>query len=345
MPAMSEDNSFVLNIRANPDDEMARLIYADYLEERGDPRGELIRLQCEISHLAPDDALAPELTAREDELLAAHGEEWLAPLRELGAIGVSPRCFRRGLIERIVISAADFAARAEAICRTEPALHIVQLKRLGDGMDALEKVKLPEQVRCVDLSANGLTALPRALAKWSAQIEELNLAFNSVSERFSSLTAVTWPMLRRLSLARNGMGPGNAKTLVSASMPTLASLSLQLNPLEDEGMRELMFWPQLSRLTELDLATTGIGSQGLARLTYVGVLKELRRLNLRGNRIPGPAMLELIRRSEWSLDYLDLRNNLLASDGGQRIGSPAGKESASEIVRALRERFGDAVIV
>ncbi len=81
---MREDVSFVLHIRANPDDETARLIYADYLEERGDPRGELIRVQCELARLGVEDPLLPELTAREEELLAAHAEDWLAPCARWG---------------------------------------------------------------------------------------------------------------------------------------------------------------------------------------------------------------------------------------------------------------------
>ena len=36
---------FVAAICAEPDDDLPRLIYADWLDDRGDPRGEFIRLQ------------------------------------------------------------------------------------------------------------------------------------------------------------------------------------------------------------------------------------------------------------------------------------------------------------
>jgi uncharacterized protein (TIGR02996 family) len=39
----------------DPDDDGPRLVYADFLDERNDPRGELIRVQCERATLAEDD--------------------------------------------------------------------------------------------------------------------------------------------------------------------------------------------------------------------------------------------------------------------------------------------------
>jgi uncharacterized protein (TIGR02996 family) len=43
-----EDAAFLAAIRADADDETARLAYADWLEERGDPDGELVRLVCQL---------------------------------------------------------------------------------------------------------------------------------------------------------------------------------------------------------------------------------------------------------------------------------------------------------
>jgi uncharacterized protein (TIGR02996 family) len=41
---MSEDKVFLQDILASPEDADLRLIYADWLEERADPRSELIRV-------------------------------------------------------------------------------------------------------------------------------------------------------------------------------------------------------------------------------------------------------------------------------------------------------------
>src|SRR5262249_51734963 len=50
LPFMSrEAEGFLQAILAAPEDDTPRLVYADWLEERGDPRGEFIRIQCELA--------------------------------------------------------------------------------------------------------------------------------------------------------------------------------------------------------------------------------------------------------------------------------------------------------
>ncbi|MFO0842024.1 MAG: TIGR02996 domain-containing protein [Gemmataceae bacterium] len=45
---MSEEDAFLLEILARPDDDAPRLIYADWLADRDDPRGALVRLDWEL---------------------------------------------------------------------------------------------------------------------------------------------------------------------------------------------------------------------------------------------------------------------------------------------------------
>ena len=56
-------------VRAVPDDVGRRLVYADALQEAGDPRGEFIALQCSRRD--------GKVSAREKELLRNHGRAWL----------------------------------------------------------------------------------------------------------------------------------------------------------------------------------------------------------------------------------------------------------------------------
>src|SRR5687768_4181469 len=53
----------------SPDDDAARLVYGDWLQEKGDPRGEFITLQFRRPP-------TPEQEARELELVEKYGEEW-----------------------------------------------------------------------------------------------------------------------------------------------------------------------------------------------------------------------------------------------------------------------------
>ncbi|MCI0462063.1 MAG: TIGR02996 domain-containing protein [Gemmataceae bacterium] len=46
---MNDEDAFLQAIRANPNDEQLRLVYADWLEEQGDPRAEYLRLDAALA--------------------------------------------------------------------------------------------------------------------------------------------------------------------------------------------------------------------------------------------------------------------------------------------------------
>jgi uncharacterized protein (TIGR02996 family) len=48
---MNDEAGLIAAIQGNPDDEAARLIYADWLEEHGDIRGEYLRLEHQLSQI------------------------------------------------------------------------------------------------------------------------------------------------------------------------------------------------------------------------------------------------------------------------------------------------------
>ena len=58
---LAHDEGFLEAIRAAPDDDVPRLVYADWLEERGEPLGEFIRVQCALARLPADDPARPPL--------------------------------------------------------------------------------------------------------------------------------------------------------------------------------------------------------------------------------------------------------------------------------------------
>ena len=82
---MTEEEAFLTAVCERPDDDAPRLIFADWLEERGDPRGEFIRVQCIQARMAEGDKRRHGLRAREQELLQIHRKEWETPLCALGA--------------------------------------------------------------------------------------------------------------------------------------------------------------------------------------------------------------------------------------------------------------------
>ena len=48
---MSDEAAFLAAIAAEPADDTRRLVYADWLDERGDPRGEYLRLELQLHEI------------------------------------------------------------------------------------------------------------------------------------------------------------------------------------------------------------------------------------------------------------------------------------------------------
>ena len=78
---MDEETAFLEAIADEPDDDGPRLVFADWLEERGDVRAELIRVQCALERLAPTDPARRALEARAAAILHRHEPLWLAKVR------------------------------------------------------------------------------------------------------------------------------------------------------------------------------------------------------------------------------------------------------------------------
>jgi uncharacterized protein (TIGR02996 family) len=73
---MSDILSFLRAIAEEPDDDTHRLVFADWLEERGDWRAEFIRLDCRLKVMAEDEPGRAELQARRDELWSRLSPSW-----------------------------------------------------------------------------------------------------------------------------------------------------------------------------------------------------------------------------------------------------------------------------
>lgn len=137
---MTHDDAFVQAILENPDDDTPRLIYADWLDERGDPRGEFVRIQCYLAAIPADDERRSLLEQYERELLARHQERWLGELRPL----LSGWTFHRGFLDSITVPAAVYLQR-EAMPRPATVRRIqVDLDGFEPPQSILELV--PESV-------------------------------------------------------------------------------------------------------------------------------------------------------------------------------------------------------
>src|SRR5262245_57040379 len=79
---MIAEDSFVRPLQDDPADDTSLLVFADWLDERGDVRGEFLRVQRELAGWVPDLRRRSALQAREQELVSRFGRAWLGPLAD-----------------------------------------------------------------------------------------------------------------------------------------------------------------------------------------------------------------------------------------------------------------------
>jgi uncharacterized protein (TIGR02996 family) len=256
---MPDDEAFLRAVLADPDDDGPRLIYADWLEERGDVRGEFIALQCRLARLDRDDPARLAMAARVRQLLRGHEAEWARPLRGLADAWT----FRRGFAEEVAVDARTFLAHAPALFQAAPVrrlklLHVGRLRR--------------RVAACPDL----------------ARLRELDLSGNFLGPVGGQLlTSANLARLEVLDLDGNAMGGGGMRALTAAALPgSLVELDLSFNGLRNAGAVALAEGPSLERLRVLRLARNGIGTAGALALAASPHLEALTTLDLRGN-LPG----------------------------------------------------------
>jgi len=95
------EQDFLKAIWAAPDEDAPRLVFADWLQEQADPRGEFITLQL-ARHLG---TLGTSGRARERELLRRHSRQWLGPIAP--AILNGGLRFERGFVVGCALSASE----------------------------------------------------------------------------------------------------------------------------------------------------------------------------------------------------------------------------------------------
>lgn len=232
--------NLLADILAHPRDDTPRAVFADWLSERDDPRGELIILQLVLAkpvvgarayiyrlHGEERSAQQGALEARVQTLVKKHQAAWLAPMRPY----VRTWQWRRGFADGFEADAAKFL---EGIAVTAAHTPIAHLKLTG--------------------------MKPGTLAKLCARPELVHL--------------------ESLDLHEQRLGPHDAAALGAAPFEALRSLDLWGNPLGDEGLAAILGSPHLAHLERLELYKCGLTRASLATLARAPCLSTLRTLDL-----------------------------------------------------------------
>jgi uncharacterized protein (TIGR02996 family) len=229
------------HLAAHPDDVDALRVYADALQARGDPRGELIVVQLQRAAAPEDVALA----AREGELLRRHRAAWLGELAELRPrdLGVT---WRHGFVHGV---------------RIGPPLEAHQATDIDVGVTLGRVMRLPavERVRELAIGAiesNGYpTTWTAAIAGIAAHgvppnVEALSVRCGSVWELAHTSLGDLSPAYPRLAGLRALTIEMGTLELGAIALPELRSLEIRTMGLTRANLRSMRGarWPRLESL-------------------------------------------------------------------------------------------------
>ena len=314
--------ALLAEVIADPRSVAPRRVYADALLEAGDPRGELIQLQCALEPLAPDDPARPALDARTADLLALHEPAWTRELRERCALHDNPSqlTYRRGFVEHARLRASrvrellpmlaahtplreldiDFADRFEDLGDVPglPDLEGLRLHRVAKDLDlARAFASWPHRGRLRSLHLDSGIAAARAIAGTPglAGLESLSLIHPRVEDIGELAATPHLASLRTLRLPGVALLPGSVEALArSETLQSLEVLDLGRATTQSEHASARHELPALARLRELrcygntftpPLATalaTGARSLEVLALAYVQLEELGARALLRG---------------------------------------------------------------
>jgi uncharacterized protein (TIGR02996 family) len=291
-------------IREQPDDDLARLACADWLEEQGrSDRAELIRVQIEVDRLPRHDPGAAPLLLRAGELLAEHESAWLGEWSER----LVRWTFRRGFVDSVVMLPEMFLSHGRELFDQHPVREVQFLTDSGapagpDVVEELASAPAFERVRSLDASGAIPCSGPawcRALARRPhlKRLQELHFSSNWRSgavfddpEALAELCrADHLAGLKSLSLAapmaEQALGDEAVEHITgSVFAGSLTSLNLGGLRLTDAAARSLASCRALANLRTLELGWCELHSpEGIQALLDSPHLCSLEELSLGGD--------------------------------------------------------------
>jgi uncharacterized protein (TIGR02996 family) len=295
-----DDTALLAAILAAPDDDAPRLVYADALQQRGDPWGELIALCIERDRRSRErvvtDATARELSARFSELYRTS-----CRLDERISYGID-----RGFITEVYASqgfdvralAGDrfvLLSRAQITDLTNNRLERVAAWPLLGQLTSLQ-LEADRDLQFGPLDIAGVFA--RASRVTTLQLDDIDLdgsaqlralldvphardlreltimAKKSLS---GQLRDVRWPPLARLDLGANALDNADVDDLFATdALGGLRALAIGYNRIDDTGAAALARIP-FTQLTSLELQHTDLGRAGVAALADAPALAGIER--------------------------------------------------------------------
>ncbi|MEO8705660.1 MAG: TIGR02996 domain-containing protein [Kofleriaceae bacterium] len=286
------EQELLATICEEPEADGPRLVYADWLTQRGDVRGELIVAGVQLARLDDRDPRRYPLLRHEASLRQATAQTRELPGGRLDRL-------ERGFPTRLVIEAT---AIAELPPHVGPPVHTLAIRNLGESTVADVMTRPVAGLTALEL--HGMRGLPDALnmiCRWRALAPIEHLVVQGAFQDGTGLARLLdgplspFAKLRSVTLAFESRQrqPAGLRDLPRGGLERLALSNMQIRDaaiVEALGLRALSlercqasisaFAPTIARLEELrvdnvpgagdDLAAFVAGNPGLRRLQFSG---------------------------------------------------------------------------
>jgi uncharacterized protein (TIGR02996 family) len=360
---------------ANPDDDLPRLVYADWLDEYGRalPDGEsaadhaaFIRTQVEAAQAEPFGPPARAAAARAARLLKDHSLTWSRHV--LGWVEEAE--FVRGFVEEVAVEAVRLPAVADELFSAEPirALKLIRAAVPAEWVSLEPAFEVPglSRLAALDLSALGMLGLEYHALAESPHLEHLvtlSLRGNPVPPSWVTnfLSGPHLPHLTGLDLSDiPNLGPALAGALPRAAHRRLTRLDVSGVRFQSDELMRVLRSRALRDVEELRVgwggSHTNPGPLAHLDLGWVIPWDRLRVLDLSGQGLGSEGVKEIARRPEGAgLRWLGLAANGLDTGGvAELTGSPhlllyrldvRNNELGPRDLAVLHQRFPEAEIV
>lgn len=282
-------------IEEAPLDLELRQVFADWLLGQGDPRGELIQLECR-SVREPEHPEKRAWQRRASTLRKEHGESFFGPNgakleTRAGMIEEAPLAFYRD--GRSLAKLDELHAYAPALMRADMTISYVEEPELTQIVEhpvwrrlrALEVTSTAAHVMRRILEHTALPRLEGLRLRGLPAAESALLRLLVDGDHGPSRT----PHLSRLEIPSPSGASSDGLTAESlavvARMKSLTSLDLYGNSLTIDSARALAAGSALRGITELRLGSTQLGSEGVSALAACAHISTLRHVDLRRIRL------------------------------------------------------------
>jgi uncharacterized protein (TIGR02996 family) len=343
----ADENALLQAILDDPDDNVPRLVYADYLEETGSPeRAGLIRLECDAPG-PPAGRWQDLVDASAAQVRAALGAvsalvEDVSFARGMPVARVSMRkflsrafqeqaadAFRAAGVDGLVLEGSTTQWAKVADSPVFAAVHELELGHTRGGDDGLGPLLSSPHLAGLHtlriLKGRLDTAEVLAASPHLARLRRLDVSDNG-SFYFPDTLGLLgdWPQADRLTtlrLSNSVIGAEAVSALfTSPRLAGLREMDLSGNVLLDDGLSVLAGCRHLTGLRRLVVTMNGFGADGARALAASPHLRGLHELYIDSNDIPDEGALVL---AEWAaeigLRQLSLAPHRLSEGCARRI--------------------------